>query len=83
MPVVRTDAPDFPYIKVGVTPEAIEECFVIELEGPGPYRKARLRLHTTEVIDLHKKLSNALCDWMVLSSAPRLSNPDAPGSEEA
>jgi hypothetical protein len=67
--VVRTDAPDFEYIKVGVTPDLVEECFVIELDGPGQYRKARLRLHTTEVLDLQKKLSNAITDWMGLSAA--------------
>jgi hypothetical protein len=67
--VVRTDAPDFDYIKVGVTPDLVDECFVIDLNGPGPYRKAQLRLHTTEVLDLQKKLSNAITDWMGLSVA--------------
>jgi hypothetical protein len=67
--VVKTDAPDFPYIKVGVTPNLVDECFVIELDGPGPYRRAQLRLHTTEVLDLQKKLSNAITDWMGLSAA--------------
>ena len=68
IPVVRTDAPDFQYIKVGVTPDLVDECFVIELDGPGPYRHARLRLHTTEVLDLQKKLSNAITDWIALSA---------------
>lgn len=67
IPVVRTDAPDFQYIRVGVTPEAVDECFIVELDGPGPHRHARLRLHTTEVLDLQKKLSNAITDWMALS----------------
>lgn len=66
--MVRTDAPDFPYIKVGVTPDLVDECFVIELDGPGPFRHARLRLHTTEVLDLQKKLSNAITDWLALSA---------------
>jgi hypothetical protein len=66
--VVRTGAPDFPYIKVGVTPDLIDECFVVELDGPGQFRHARLRLHTTEVLDLQKKLSNAITDWMALSA---------------
>lgn len=67
-PVVETEAPDFPYIRVGVTPDLIDECFVIELDGPGPFRRAELRLHTTEVLDLQKKLSNAITDWMGLST---------------
>lgn len=42
---------------------------MIEFDGPGPHRHARLRLHTTEVVDLQKKLSNAITDWMGLSAA--------------
>ena len=67
IPVVRTDAPDFTYIRVGVTPDLLDECFIVEVDGPGAFRKARLRLHTTEVLDLQKKLSNAITDWMGLS----------------
>jgi len=77
--VVRTDAPDFDYIKVGVTPDLLDECFVIELDGPGQYRKAQLRLHTTEVLDLQKKLSNAITDWLGLSVARVM---ELPGDSE-
>ena len=66
--MVRTDAPDFPYIRVGVTPDLVDECFLVDLDGPGRFRHARLRLHTTEVLDLQKKLSNAITDWMGLSA---------------
>jgi len=65
--LIGTDAPDFDYIKVNLTSDLAAECIAIELDGPGPHRKARLLLHTTEAIDLQKKLSNALCDWFAAS----------------
>lgn len=59
-----TESPDFPYIQAGLTDDEDEECIELVINGPGSHRKAHLKLHTTEAIDLHKKLSNALCDWI-------------------
>ncbi|MBA3877818.1 MAG: hypothetical protein C0498_13005 [Anaerolinea sp.] len=67
-PMRPTESPDFPYIKAGLSDDADDECIEIQIMGPGEYRKAHLKLHTTEAIDLHKKLSNALCDWIAESA---------------
>lgn len=52
---------------MGVTPDLIDKCFMIELEGTDPSRHVRLPCTRREVLDLQKKLSNAITDWMALS----------------
>jgi hypothetical protein len=77
-----TEAPDFDYIKVGLTDGNVEECIEIELTGPGQHRRAHLRLHTTEAIDLQRKLSNALTDWLAESAAFFTSEGRSPESRQ-
>ena len=51
-----------------MTDDDVEECIEIKPAGPDRFHKASIRLHTTEAIDLHRKLGNALSDWVAESA---------------
>ncbi len=47
----------------------VEECIEIDITRPADRKRVHLVLHTTEAIDLHHKLVNALTDWVVEAAA--------------